>query len=224
MFSGGQGGAVLFDDDSYYERANLFGHFGQRCFEEVHSPVHRQYVDTGWGLNLRMHVLAVVVSMARFRRREALISARHERFNRLSDGLRGHPFLRPPITREGCFRGQWQGYCVTVDTSDPSISADLVCEALRTEGLQITSGGYQRPLHTLSAFRGKRNYHYPRRAPIDRWQNYRAGDLPVAERFYTNSLGFPLFLDEPLELIDKYVEACWNVSDNLQSIRAKATA
>jgi dTDP-4-amino-4,6-dideoxygalactose transaminase len=214
MFSGGQGGGVLFDDPSLYERAILFGHFGQRCFDDVQSPIHRQFVDSGLGLNLRMHVLAVVVSMARFKRRDSLIAARHERFNHLTSGLRGHPFLRPPVTRPGCYRGQWQGYCVGIDSSVPGIEAASICERLNAQGLQVSYGGYQRPLHTLSAFRSRRNILYPRRPPVPNWKHYRAGDCPVAERFYNNSLGFPLFLDEPMELVDRYIEGCWNIADS----------
>ncbi len=209
MFSGGQGGALLLDKPELYERANLFGHFGQRAQEEVKSPLLRRYADTGWGLNYRMHVLAVAVSQARFRRREHLIASRHERFNRLTDGLGGHPFLAPPQTRDGCCRGQWQGYCVGVTGDVDPLRVGNIYRALLAEGLQLTLGGYQEPLHLRAFFRGRGDALNQGACAIDGWHRYKVGDFPHAENVYSNAFGFPLFLDEPLSLIDQYVKACW---------------
>src|SRR5690606_31628603 len=54
LLSGGQGGALVTDDDEIMERANLVGHFARRSEAQVRSERYLPFVETGYGHNFRM--------------------------------------------------------------------------------------------------------------------------------------------------------------------------
>jgi hypothetical protein len=90
-----------------------------------------------------------------------------------------------------------------------------VVEALLAEGLEIHPHGYQPLLHRHPALAGGAD-------PLGRamlagsgWRRYRWGDFPAAEQFVATAVGFPLFLDEPLELVEAYGRACLKVACHL---------
>ena len=49
LVAAGQGGILLTDDTTLFERAVLFGHFRNRSFEDVHSAEYRPFATTATG-------------------------------------------------------------------------------------------------------------------------------------------------------------------------------
>lgn len=222
MFSGGQGGCLLVRNREHLERATLVGHFAARSFETVHSPALRQFADTGYGHNFRMHPLAVVVSRARFSRRDELLAARHRRYELLVAGLKETTYFNPPARRSGTYLGSWQGFCATLDHLPDGVSTADVVVALQAEGMQVTAFGYHRPLHQSRLFQVSRDQLSPLGLQAAKRIKYRLGDFPVAESHVRRLVGFPLFLDEPLELVADYIEAIHKVDAKIETVRGAA--
>lgn len=222
LLSGGQGGALLLDDDAMWERATLLGHFSRRSLETVASLFNRQFADTGYGHNYRMHVLAIVVSRARFHRLDELIRMRHERYDLLADGLDMFGALASPTTRPGAFRGSWHGFCAAYDADATGIPLAGFAQALAAEGLEVAPGGYQPPLHLARLFCAASDGVWPRTGGPAGRRVYRPGDLPVAEAHVSRLLGFPLFLDEPMALVEAYVAGYEKVAAQLDRLRGSS--
>lgn len=206
LLSGGQGGALLCDDDDILARAALVGRFGGSG-PAGGSP----YATTGLGHNFRIHPLGAAMARGRLLRIEQLIAARHERFELLSALLGATGCFRPPATARWASRGAWQGYVAHYVAGD-AVPFGRVVEALLAEGLEVYPYGYQPLLHRQPALAGGTD-------PLERallagseWRRYRWGDFPAAERFVATAIGFPLFLDEPLELVEAYGFACLKVA------------
>ena len=181
----------------------------------------RSCADTGYGHNLRMHPVAVAVSHARFRRRDELIAARHERFARLSGWLREtNGVLEPPWTQAGATRGSWQGYCARYDPGDTGVSLARFVQALRAEGLDVISRGYQPCLHETRIFQVKEIDKHPRGVTAER-RTYGPGDFPAAESHVARLVGFPIFLHESVDIIDAYGRACVKVAAQLGRLSAR---
>lgn len=218
LLGGGQGGALLVSDRELYERATLLGHFGNRSRQEVLNPFYRRFTDVGYGHNYRIHVLAAAMAFRRFQRLDSLISQRHQRFYKLGELLDHTNLFIPPEGRAGVFRGSWQGYLVDV-APQHNISAAVVEKALQAEGLEVTSHSDYPLLHLAPFFQTEQDglWSYNRIGINKRL--YKAGDFPVAEAYIQSKIFFPLFLDEPIELVEQYGEACLKVARHAADLR-----
>ncbi len=219
LLSGGQGGALVTDDTTLWERSNLVGHFAHRSYQTVESPLLRQFAGTGLGHNFRMHVLAVAVSRARFHRLGELIDARRRRHERLSSLLARTGVFEPPTTRPGATRGSWHGYCARYRADRTGVPLDTVVKALAAEGLEVYGRGYHPPLHEQRIFQVRENPIHLRRHPPN-FRTYRREDFPQTEQHIAQLVGFPLFLDEDLKLVEDYAQACQKVVDHLDELSA----
>lgn len=225
MLSGGQGGGLVMDDTEVWDRANLVGHFAHRCTQAVETPFYRQFTETGYGHNYRMHVLAAVVSMRRLERLGELMEQRHARYQLLSEMLTGLGVLGPQVVRPGVTMGSWQGYCASYDPEAAGgVSVDLVVRALRAEGLMVSARGYHQPLHLTPFFQTPDDGFYPGNSYADHKRIYRQGDLPAAESHVERIIGFPLFLDEPMSLVERYGEACAKLAAHIGELHELAEA
>jgi perosamine synthetase len=221
MFSGGQGGAYITSDPRMADYATLLGHFGRRSQQTVQDPRLRSYAATGYGHNFRMHPLAVAISRARFHRRDELIAARQERFARLSEWLRQTAgVLEPPWTQLGLTRGSWQGYCAHYNPCGTAVPLARFVQALRAEGLDVIPRGYQPCLHETRIFQNQDGERHPRGMSFAR-RDYALGDFPIAESHVASLVGFPIFLHEPMALIDAYGRACVKVASRLDQLSAR---
>ena len=219
LLSGGQGGALVLDDTTMWERGNLLGHFALRCYDTVEAPLLRQFADTGYGHNYRMHVLSIAVSLSRFHQRDELIGARHQRYNLLSTRLAETKVIEPPITRRGVTRGSWQGYCALYQAETTGVPIDMFVKALRAEGLEVSARGYHPPLHWSRIFQTRQDGLRSSVPYAKNRRTYRRGDFPQAEAHVKNLIGFPLFLDEDLQLIEEYGRACQKVVDYIDVLQ-----
>lgn len=215
FLSGGQGGGLVTSDPKIHDRATLLGHFAKRGMQTVIDPHLRRQADTGVGLNYRMHALAVAVSYGRFRRRESLIAQRVARYDRLTQHLDSTGLLSPPYTAQGVDRGTWHGYFARFNSRMASVTRDDFVQMLRDRGLEVTPGGAYPPLHESTLFREsgtelRERFSYPKR-PL-----YSGVEFPGHRAHVDCLVGFPLFLDEDIDLIDYYGDVCRAVADDVR--------
>jgi dTDP-4-amino-4,6-dideoxygalactose transaminase len=218
LLSGGQGGALVTDNDEIMERANLVGHFVRRSEEQVRSEKYLPFRDTGYGHNFRIHALGVAISYRRFRRIDELMSRRAQRYEALTKQIEGSRVLRPPITRPHVTRGSWVGYTASFDTQAAGVDIDTYAKALQAEGLLVVPHSYHPLLHRSSLFT-RHEDGYRREGPFAPGKRvYAEGDFPVAEAHADRQLAFPLFMDEDEWIIEAYGDAIRKVEDGLDTL------
>ncbi|KOG87830.1 hypothetical protein ADK38_23225, partial [Streptomyces varsoviensis] len=142
---------------------------------------------------------------------------------RLSSGLSGNPFLAPPVTRPYVHRGQWGGYTASFDPEAAGVGIDTFVAALAAEGLEVAARGYHPLLHRAEFFRTADDGYYPGQ-PWHEKRLYNDGDLPRSEWHADRQIAFPIFLDEPVELVDAYVRAVHKVAGHIEELRAAGAA
>ncbi|WP_158674695.1 DegT/DnrJ/EryC1/StrS family aminotransferase [Streptomyces hoynatensis] len=220
LLSGGQGGALVTDDDEIMERANLVGHFARRSREQVRSETYLPFVDTGYGHNFRMHALAVAISYRRFRRIDELIGRRARCYQALTRQLEGSSLLRPPLTRPHVTRGSWLGYTADYDAAAAGVDIDTFAKALQAEGLLVLPRSYHPLLHRTALF-NRRDDGYRRKGPFTPGKRvYAEGDFPAAEAHVDRQLAFPHFLDEEEWIIEAYGAAVRKVENEIEALAA----
>ncbi len=115
-------------------------------------------------------------------------------------------------------RGQWGGYTATFDTEAAGVDIDTFTAALAAEGLEVAARGYHPLLHRSAFFKTADDGYY-KGAPWQEKRLYQEGDFPQAEWHADRQIAFPIFLDEPLSLVDSYVDAVRKVVANIGSLR-----
>lgn len=75
--SGGEGGILLTDNEEFYYRTLLLGHYNKRCKQEIlkNHPLYK-YATTGMGLKYRTHPLAVVIAYRVFKKLEKCLKVK----------------------------------------------------------------------------------------------------------------------------------------------------
>jgi perosamine synthetase len=220
----GEGGILITNNQNYYERAILLGHFGDRAYQCVQLPHNRRFVDTGFGHKYRMHPLAAAIANAQLPHLDEWNEMRRQNLDYFSMRLRDVPGIIPPVTRPHVTRGGFYGYKpVYEEEALDGLPIDLYIKALQAEGVRVKRPD-SRPLHLLPLFQPGTDklFHYgcPWECPkAKRNVTYQQGDLPVSERMYNKLLSLQTFTDPARELIDQYVSAFQKVAANAAKIR-----
>ncbi len=219
----GEGGMLITNNQDYYERAVLLGHFGDRAKQCVELPHNRRFVDTGFGHKYRMHPLGAAICNVQLRHLDEWNEMRRENLDYLSEQLREVPGIIPPVTRPHTTRGGFYGYKPVYDKDAlDGLPIDLYIEALRAEGVQVKRPDSP-PLHLLPLFQDlpDRLYHHscPWECPhAKRKVTYKPGDFPVAESIFEKLLSLPTFTDPARDIIDKYIVAFEKVATHAGKI------
>ena len=204
LLSGGQGGFVATNSREYFERIVLLGCFGKRAHQNVFNPFYRQFCNVSYGMNIRMHSLAISISYSRFLRHKELIEQRHKRYNMLGECLKKYQeYIMPPRDVEGIFRGSWHGYYALI--SDDNLNKDKVVEALSAEGLQVRKGAHYPLLNKEKLFWSSEDGFY--RTAKNPYEKKSYIECPGAEYYNEHIISFPLFLDEDVKMVEMYCEA-----------------
>ena len=217
LLSGGQGGFIVTNSREYYERIVLLGHFGQRSNSNVLNPFYRQFSRVSYGLNLRMHPLAIAISYSRFKNLDELIKMRHQRYKMLSDCLDGLSYINAPRETNGIFRGSWHGYFSLLSDSVELPSGQCITDALNAEGICVSYKAHYPLLHKEKIYTSQEDGIFrsrPNPYKIGTEQNRCIG----AEFYNEHILSFPLFLDEDISVIKNYCAAIDKVFSNLPEL------
>lgn len=218
MLSGGQGGFVITNNREYYERIIMLGCFGQRAKQNVYNPFYRQFVNVSYGLNIRMHSLAIAVSLARFKQRDLLIQSRRIRYEMLSNCITQYrDILEPPRKLSNKDRGSWHGYYAIFSDNVNKSQRSIITKALQAEGLLVNQFAHY-PLIN------KEKLYWCEQDGIFRLKRnpYKIGcisyECPQASIYNQRILSFPLFLDEPIECVRKYCDGLDKVFANIREL------
>ncbi|GIU78674.1 MAG: 3-amino-5-hydroxybenzoate synthase [Bryobacteraceae bacterium] len=138
----GEGGAVLTDDESLYERAYAFHNNGSGL-----KAIGTNFVYASTGHNLRLTEFQAALLLQQMSRLDAQVRTRAANGAYLTSLLAQIPGIRPARQYAGCTLNAYHLYMFRYDPAEFSgLSRELFLKALRAEGIPA-AGGYS-PLNT----------------------------------------------------------------------------
>lgn len=211
IVSGGEGGILLTDSLQYYELAVLAGHFGPRTKELIsESSRFRGFRNTGFGLKLRAHPIAIAIAKQQFSHLESFLAVKRRNAEKFYSLLSNYNFISlPDISRRN---PSWYSFTFRVSDKASRFSAADFYKALQAEGcIEIDQPSSTRNISTYEIFfEGRRsngmvacssNVHQSR---------------PQAAAYYREALKLPMWaFDGDSGIVDLYLSALEKLCDHV---------
>ena len=184
--TGGEGGAIATNDDSFAKRLRYLRNL---CFEAEERFVHR---ELGW--NYRISGLSAALIASQLTRIPELISKKQNIARKYMQGLKGHPwFTYIPEKTEFSKNGYWV-FPILLNQNSPFNAKSLQVEL---KSLGIETRRFFCPIHLQ---------------PIAKSFEFKlAGNMRVSENLWENGIYLPSGIGTLDSEIEKVVEACWDL-------------
>jgi dTDP-4-amino-4,6-dideoxygalactose transaminase len=215
--SGGEGGVLLTDNEEFYYRALLLGHYNKRCKQEIpqNHPFYK-YAVTGMGIKYRAHPLAVAIAYEVFKNLGEYLRVKRMLANKIIKELKNLPGISlSPAFFDLDIKPSWYAFVFRYKSKElGDLSIEKFFNALQAEGLnEINRPGSTCPLNLLPLFQN----------PIELFPSYnkysfyyKPGDSPKAEKFYQNAIKLPVWAREKdLKMVNLYISGIKKVIKNL---------
>jgi dTDP-4-amino-4,6-dideoxygalactose transaminase len=215
-----EGGILITDNERYYERACVLGHYDRipkltsESYRRFHDPSVLQ-APTCFGFKYRIHPLAAAIARVQLRHLDERNALRRRTMGYLTQHLAevGRGVLVPPYEAPDTER-LWLNYlCTYSEERSRGIPRAKFIEALQAEGLPATGGRagylpvYWNPLYTerVSMWAEGDPFDLP---GVEQRRPYAPGLCPEAERFWQRTVALPV-LHHPVSdaLLDEIVHA-----------------
>jgi perosamine synthetase len=180
--SAGEGGLTVTDDDDWAYRMRLFSDKGwpRSSGERTHLFL---------GLNYRMSELAGAVARAQLPKLAGVVAARRRVARTLLGGLQAMAGLH--LAGDVDHHSYWM-FPLVIEPKVLGVSNGEYGRALCAEGLPVSAGYLDRPLHLVPALTERRTFGesgFPLTSPPARKEfNYGPGDCPNAEELISSTL------------------------------------
>ena len=211
----GEGGVLITNDQSIYERAMIPGHHDVRLQEYLQLPETRVFAGSGANWKYRAVPLSMAVADAQLPHLDKWNAVKLENYNRLEAQLKDFSFLKFPELAPGSVRGFYGSPCLY--NYDPDkVSRDTFVEALIAEGASVGTGyknWYQVPiLQDMSLFRQFWVDSHPNGA---RYTPLPANGLPNTDSVLARTIVLPAWGAPAPKLVDQTVAAFQKVSSQM---------
>jgi len=172
---GGEGGVLVTNDKTLYERAVCISQHPLRAFRQVSSQIDLPFLDElNW--NYRIHPLASIFALADLKAAFERIRHRQSILNTVCEGLEEVDGVNTISCYHGDFSAAY-GVPLTYDFSD-RMSLQSTVEILHSSGLMIQSGPIRVPIHLRPTFQERRSLCGKQ---IVRHYTHKKESCPVAE-------------------------------------------
>jgi dTDP-4-amino-4,6-dideoxygalactose transaminase len=218
--SGGEGGILLTDNEEFYYRALLLGHYNKRCKQEIpkNHPLYK-YTVTGMVLKYRAHPLAIAVAYEVFKNFNKFLKIKRFFANKIIKELKNLPGISlPPAFFDINIKPSWYGFVFQYRAEElKNLSIEKFFNALQAEGLsEVDRPGSTCPLNLLPLFQN----------PVELFPickknlfSYKPGDFPKAEKFYQNAIKLPIWATKKdLKMVKLYISGIKKVINNLHDL------
>jgi dTDP-4-amino-4,6-dideoxygalactose transaminase len=220
----GEGGFLMTDDDTLYERAIAWGHY-ERTAQLAH-PDLQPFAGLPWGgTKHRMHQLSSAVGRVQLRHYRPRMDAIQQAMNHFWDLLDGVPGLkahRPP-TGSGSTMGGWYAAHGLYRAEElGGLDIHRFAAAVSAEGAP-TSAGANFPLHLHALLNEADIYGHgkpTRIANSARDLRQGPGSLPVTESIPTTCYSIPWFKHFRPNIIEEYANAFRKVAEHADEVAA----
>ncbi len=200
MLNGGEGGILLTNDFSIYERAVLFGHYSRRSINTARTEKYLPINATGFGLKFRMHPLAAVIILHELKNYvRQWIESRTATLNYFEKQLAEYTPLLPMAKKDYVkSMGAWYGFYPRLDFEAFNIDKNDFATYLLKHDLEVKlpANGI---LPYLPVFRLRFKENEFEYAPITK-------RFLSAEKYLNSIIGFPTFSNYETKGIDRYIK------------------
>ena len=200
ILNGGEGGILLTNDFSLYERAVLFGHYSWRSINTTRTEKYLPINATGFGLKFRMHPLAAVIILHELENYvHQWIESRTATLNYFEKQLLDYtPLL--PMAKKNYVKsmGAWYGFYPRLDFEAFNIDKKDFANYLRKYDLEVKLP-VNGILPYLPIFRLRFNERELEYTPITK-------RFSSAEYYLNSIIGFPTFSNHEKTEIDQYIK------------------
>lgn len=215
MLTAGEGGLFMTNNEEYYQRASLVGHYRGRSEIEITNEVLKKFGNTGMGFKFRIHPLAAVIAYNEFMTFENKIQLRAKLLGKLSKGLEQIKGIKPPVIKGDVTMGSFYGYKPEyipgeLKVDGEYIDCDTYIKVMNAEGVDIHRPSVK-PLNEIPIFMESE---VPFKCIEQTWKPRVSGELAGSRRYFENRLSIPTFTYSE-EIVDLYIKAFKKVSDCL---------
>ncbi|MCC7518493.1 MAG: DegT/DnrJ/EryC1/StrS family aminotransferase [Verrucomicrobiae bacterium] len=236
-FAIGEGGMMLTNDKTLFERCVAFGHYERTGVstrwtdktKTLDDPELARYAGLPmFGVKHRINQTCSAMGRVQLRHYPARIAVIQKALNRFWDLLEGTPGLRAhrPPKDSGSTMGGWyfaRGLYRAEELGGLPIAA--FCEAVRAEGVGVCSPGCNTPLHNHPLFHTADIFGMGRPTALSFGQRdvrQGTGALPVSETISEAVIGVPWFKHDRPEIIERYAAAYRKVALRAGELRKKS--
>jgi perosamine synthetase len=207
----GEGGMLMTDNQAYYERAVLLGHYER--IGTLPTEANRRFQHTGFGFKYRISPLSAALGRVALAKLDERNRRRNANIQYVLAGLAELPGLRPQRVPEYIERVYYGAPWVHYDPEElGGVPVERFVEALRAEGARVRGGTelrhrgglHSQPLFTELAHPA---FLHPANAEILKRIRYGPGTLPVTDNPPRNRITLPTFPQAGRELLDQYIAA-----------------
>ncbi len=153
IVSAGEGGCLVTNRRSIYEKSILYSYLQKRSITEVNDDELRKYVMTGFGFNFRMHPLIASLVLIQFEKLEKNIASRKNCMEKLGGLLeKSGYFIIPQLKYKECVYYSFR-LILKKDVRDER-ALELAILRLNALGINIVKST-TKPLHEEQIFKEK---------------------------------------------------------------------
>lgn len=215
VITGGEGGILLTDNKTLYDRALLQGHYNKRPKIEIDNanPLKKFYL-TGMGLKLRAHPIAIALASQQFSHLDEFIAQKEANAKRFSDAFGRYVFLSVPGNSTA--QNSWYAYGLHYDYEKAhGVSREQFVEALHAEGLvEADIPGSTGLLNEVPLFTRPHEIMprlYKNSLPTQR-------SFPNAQKFYDSLIKFPVWaMPGDDSTVESYIAGVCKVADYIMA-------
>lgn len=232
LMTGIEGGVMITDNEEYYERACLLGHYERIPRLKIeryrrYYQIDKDMAPACFGFKYRIHPLAAAIASTQLRHLDEWNSIRRSNMMYITKALSiigeelEHIF-EPPYEAPGTER-LWYGYVCQYYHDKTGVSRNRFIEALKAEGLPASDMRGFLPVYWNPIYEERCVWRegYPFDAPyVSRRIKYERGMCPEAERIWLRTIRLPVIHRRvSIELLDEYVYAIEKVLRNIPSLK-----
>jgi len=215
----GEGGAVITNDRSLYNKMLLYTHMNrpQNPADDLENT-YEKYTGVRFGIKFRAHPMALSIARVMLKsldHRNELKAKYRQKMNNAFDSLKGISTIKEHAdSRSAGFYGGMQ--MLYEKEAFDGLPIDRFIKALEAEGVNMKYRMYE-PMHLMPFFQEGFDLAGVGNSGIAA-QNYagtyKKGDLPVTEKIFDKLMGMPVYTEEPEGYSDQAIKAFEKVIAN----------
>ena len=214
VISGGEGGIMLTNNETLYNKALIHGHYNKRPKQEICKNSHLYpYNLTGKGLKLRAHPLAIRIALNQFDQLDHFIKIKNKHALLLDSVIDKYAFLNRINTYTA--QSSWYAYGFHFNPSLTfGITREEFVSLLHAEGLiEIDIPGSTNLINSLPLFI-EPNKVYP--SLYDKPLSKQI-DFPNATKFTEHFIKMPVWaFEEDIEIVEGYIQGLEKVCSMIE--------
>ncbi|MDI6723952.1 MAG: UDP-4-amino-4,6-dideoxy-N-acetyl-beta-L-altrosamine transaminase [Methanobacterium sp.] len=193
----GEGGAVLTNDENYYQKLLMFRSHGVTKENYVNEPDGDWYYEMHYlGFNYRITDIQATLGLSQLKKLDKFIERRRKIAEMYNKAFENNPFF-DTVTEKACCESSYHLFPIIIKDEYKDKKREIFMK-LREEGLGVQ-------VHYIPVYL----------QPYYHDLGYKRGSCPVSEDFYRREISIPMYPSMDNEDVDYAVDKIFKVFKNL---------